>query len=244
MLNFMGLSASRPKVLLVESDIKFREDLQEFLLRYGFEVGSANSTEGLCTVLRQRPPDVVILDHFIHGADALPYVPEIRRAFAGHIMILSDNSYEGDRVVALESGADDFVAKGIGFREVVARLRALARRDSNPRQNADDAPDHKGHPDRGWVIQPNRRQVFSPSGTKVDLTGLEFETFLQLYHRRGQIVSRDDLALHVLRRPAATAGRSIENLLSRVRMKFLRHLQNTTFIKAVRGKGYVFLGFE
>jgi two-component system, OmpR family, response regulator len=232
------------KVLLVEGDNVFSDELRGFLLRYGFDMRCTASTESLCDVLRHSPPDVLILSQFIVGADALPHVPQIRESFSGPIMILSENSSEGDRVVALEGGADDFVAKGIGFREVVARLRALTSRRSAPRGDSAGPPGDGGRPDRGWVVQQSRRQVLSPLGTKVGLTGLEFETFFQLYSRRGQVVSREDLALHVLRRPAATAGRSIENLLSRVRMKFLPHLQDATFIKAVRGKGYVFLGFE
>lgn len=232
----------RQKVLLVEDDRDFGGELQDYLSRYGFEVERADTTQALSTVLSNCRPDAIILDQFLHGDDALPEIPRIRSTFAGQILVLTGNNYEGDRVVALESGADDCLLKGIGFREVVARLRAVGRRTAKAEAVGAGIPQEDS--DYGWTVHPGRRQVLTPSGTPVSLTGLEFETFHQLYSARGRIVSRDELALHVLRRPAATAGRSVENLLSRVRMKFLPQIPDATFIKAIRGKGYVFLGFR
>lgn len=234
----------KTKILLVDADKCFAGKIQEYLIRYGFDVERADTTQEISEALSRCHPDAIILDQFLHGGDALPEIPRIRSIFAGQIVLLSDSDYEGDRIVALESGADDCLVKGIGFREVVARLRAISRRAGGTRRECPGAPPPQDHSDYGWVVSPSRREVTAPSGTLVRLTGLEFETFHQLYSARGRIVTREELALHVLRRPAAIAGRSVENLLSRVRMKFFSHTRDATFIKAIRGKGYVFLGFR
>jgi two-component system OmpR family response regulator len=231
------------KVLLVENNRAEREALGAYLTQYGFDVRHLESAKALTEELCNRPPDVVVLDQFTQHSDAFVRLPELRTAFGGQIMVLTANDCEIDRVLSLESGADEFLVKGISFREIVARLRVLARyRHSSRAGSAEtDTPADSG--DAGWSVDPIRRQVVSPAGIMIELTGLEFETFFRLYSMRGKVVSRDELALHVLKRPLIIAGRSLENLLSRIRVKLLPHAGGVALIKAIRGRGYIFIGF-
>ena len=97
----------KTKILLVDADKCFAGKIQEYLIRYGFDVERADTTQELSEALSWCHPDAIILDQFLHGGDALPEIPRIRSIFAGQIVLLSDSDYEGDRIVALESGADD-----------------------------------------------------------------------------------------------------------------------------------------
>jgi two-component system OmpR family response regulator len=232
------------KVLLVEDDRAYSEELGAYLARYGFDVGRLETADDLVDKLHEASPDVVVLDQFMQGADVLAELHALRRSFSGQIMVLTGNDCERERILGLENGADEFLVKGVSFREVVARLRVLARHGQHPVGSPTDNEAPHGDRDAGWSVDPVRRQIVSPAEGTVELTGLEFETFFRLYSKRGSIVSKEELALHVLKRPLIAAGRSLENLLSRIRVKFMPHVKRETLIKAIRGKGYVFLGFQ
>lgn len=232
------------KVLLVEDDRAYGEELGAYLSRYGFDVGYADGARVLEGRLRAAQPDVVVLDQFVQGSDLLMELPDLRRSFSGQIMVLTANSCEHERIRSLESGADEFLVKGISFREVVARLRVLARHGHRPVEASVDTEATADDCDAGWCVDAVRRRIISPVGASVELTGLEFETFFLLYSKRGKVVSKEELTMHVLKRPLITAGRSLENLLSRIRVKFAPHTEREAMIKAIRGRGYVFLGFR
>lgn len=232
------------KVLLVEDDRAYREELATYLTRYGFDVRHLDSASALTEELCDAPPDVVVLDQFIHGADVVVGLPELRTSFGGQIVILTANDCQADRIVGLESGADEFLVKGISFREVVARLRVLTRHGHSPATGSAKTETPADSGDAGWCVDHVRRRIISPAGNTVELTGLEFETFFSLYTKRGKVVRKEELARHVLKRPLITAGRSLENLLSRIRVKFLPHAEGRVLIKAIRGQGYVFVGFR
>jgi DNA-binding response OmpR family regulator len=232
------------KVLLVEDDRAYREELGAYLTRYGFDVRHLESAKTLAEELCNGPHDIVVLDQFIHNSDVLVGLPALRTVFGGQIMVLTANDCEADRILSLESGADEFLGKGVSFREVVARLRVLARHGRSPAAGSAEAETPADSVDTQWSVDPTRRRIVSPAGITIELTGLEFETFFRLYSVRGRVVSKDELALHVLKRPLITAGRSLENLLSRIRLKLLPHAGGVELIKAIRGKGYVFVGFR
>ncbi len=94
-----------------------------------------------------------------------------------------------------------------------------------------------------FKLERDRRRLVAPDGTLVELTGLEYDVFLKLYDARGLVVARDDLVHDVLRRQVDCAGRSIENLISRIRAKIRPHSGGGECIKSIRGQGYVFVGF-
>lgn len=237
------LSAERERVLIVEDDPEFSGELATMLRRYGFDVSVVNDTAELAEALQVLEPNVVILDQFLNDVDMLPHIAQIRTKFCGGLMVLSGNDEVTDKILALEQGADDFVIKTTHSREVLARLRALARRNAASRTApipAEPLPDAAQH---GWSVQLARREVRTPDGSVVALTGLEFDAFQMLYVSPGKVVPRELLAKEILQRHVSATGRSIENLMSRVRIKFQPFTDGSPLIRSVRGKGYVFLGF-
>ncbi len=233
-------------VLILDSDVSYAEKLSAFFERYGFAATTIGSAEFLHDALAKNSPKILVMEQFVSGSDSLVLLPKVRTVFAGAVVFLSAESTMTDRILALEGGADDFICKTLDFREVLARLRALSRRTS-----AKDSlirPDDKTHPlpiitRHGWTVNAARREVRAPDGTLIPLTGLEFDAFLLLFQSPGVVIEREELAIRVLRRPLSLAGRSLENLVSRIRTKFESYLDAYPFIKSVRGKGYVFLDF-
>lgn len=231
---------SRPRILIVDDETTFSAELRDLLQRYGFDVGIADSLPGMAEVMSGFSPNILILDQFLRGLDVVPLIGQIRGSFSGGLMVLSGNSDMTDKVLALEQGADDFVTKTTHPREVLARLRALARRNSMPPAVVEVSQE----PNRGgWAVDATRRAVRTPKGDVVALTGLEFDAFQLLNQTPGRVVSRESLAKEVLQRHVCASGRSIENLVSRIRAKFALHVGGLPIIRSVRGKGYVFLGF-
>lgn len=235
---------SRDRVLIVDDDAGYAGQLATFFDRYGFSSTVVAHSMELPAVISKANPKLVIMDQFVDNSDLIPMLPQIRAVYSGALVLLAANSNLTDRILALEGGADDFMCKTLDSREVLARLRALSRRtfarDSAPRGN-----DKRGAlpviSRRGWTVNAARREVIAPDGTMVPLTGLEFDSFLLLFQSPGVVIEREELAIRVLRRPLSLAGRSLENLISRIRAKFEVYVDGHPFIKSVRGKGYVFL---
>lgn len=238
-----AFSLERDRILIVDDEAEFSAELAAMLRRYGFEVSVVCDASQMGEALPSFAPGVVVLDQFLADVDMLPRLAQIRTMFHGGLMVLSGNDDITDRVLALEQGADDFVVKTTPSREVLARLRALARRNSVP--PAAPSPAEQSHHSTldGWEVHQARREVRTPHGIVVPLTGLEFDAFQLLYLAPGKVVPRECVAKEVLQRHVSATGRSIENLMSRVRIKFAPFIGDRPLIRSVRGKGYVFLGF-
>lgn len=234
----------RDRILIVDDDGGFSGQLSTFFERYGFASTVVDHAVDLPAVISKVNPKLVIMDQFVDNSDVIPMLPQIRAVYSGALVLLAANSNLTDRILALEGGADDFLCKSLDLREVLARLRALSRRtfarDTAPRGN-DKRSTLPVITRRGWTVNAARREVTAPDGTLVPLTGLEFDSFLLLFQSPGIVIEREELAIRVLRRPLSLAGRSLENLISRIRAKFEVYVDGHPFIKSVRGKGYVFL---
>lgn len=235
---------ARDRILLVEDEPEFSTELSGMLRRYGFDVTVVNDAAEMNEAMQAAAPTILILDQFLHDTDMLPRLADIRATFRGGLMVLTGNNDITDKVLALEHGADDFVVKTTHPREVLARLRVLARRNVAAGAAAEPAEAPVGPDSGGWIVDTARREVRSPNGDIIALTGLEFDAFQMLHQRQGKIVSRETLVTEILQRHVCASGRSIENLLSRVRAKFAPFIGDRPLIRSVRGKGYVFLGFS
>lgn len=235
----------RKRVVVVEDDKDFVLELSDLLRRYGFHVLAVGKLAGLGQALAAHNPDVLILDQFVDGQDLLPELPMVRAMFPRGILMLTGNVDATDRILGLEAGADDFVLKTSEPRELVARIRAVMRRSGCPEDQPQQTPeDTSAESVVQWRLDRERRRLTAPDGQLVDLTGMEFDVLLRLYDARGHVVRRENLVREVLRRHVDCAGRSVENLISRIRSKIRPHLGNSECIKSIRGQGYVFVGFE
>jgi two-component system OmpR family response regulator len=241
-----NVKTRREKILIVEDEIEFSSELGIMLERYGFEVYMVASADQVIPAIRSFRPAILVLDQFVHNFDMLSFLPKIRTGFDGGIMILTGNTDSADKIIGLESGADDFVIKTTEPREILARLRSLTRRTATYHAESRGRPTHAASTQarHGWNVNLIAREVRSPDGVDVELTGMEFDTFSMLFQRTGEVVSREDMVEHILERHIDASGRSIENLVSRVRTKFKTIVGDRPLIKSVRGKGYAFLGFD
>jgi DNA-binding response OmpR family regulator len=229
-----------PTVLLVEDDASFAEELAEFLAAHGLKAVVLDSLVDLARRVQELQPDVLVLDQFVSGRDALPLLPELRGIFAGGIMVLTGNLDQTDRVVALEVGADDFIAKSVGPRELLARLRAVLRR---AQLHAGGGKPPQARPGGRWRIDTRRLEVHAPDGSLLPLTRTEFHALVVLMQKAGELLTRDHVSLTVLGRRFSPLDRSVDNMISRVRKALEPHLGGQSSISSVRGKGYVFDAF-
>jgi two-component system, OmpR family, alkaline phosphatase synthesis response regulator PhoP len=224
------------KVLIVEDETDLVKLLKYNLEKEGFKVNYATDGTVALAEARRDPPDLVILDQMLPGLDGLEVCRQLRRneRFARTpVLILSARSEEADRVVGLELGADDYVTKPFSTREVVARVRALLRRNEPagpPRLKI-----HRGE----IVIDPTAHSVFV-AGRAVELSALEFRLLHYLASHPGMVFSRDQLLDSVWGNDRTVTPRSVDVYIRRIREKVEPAPQDPAYVQTIHGVGYRF----
>jgi DNA-binding response OmpR family regulator len=184
----------------------------------------------------QGPVDLVLLDIMLPGTSGIDLCRELRRTSDVPIIFISAKGSETDRVVGLELGADDYLAKPFGTRELVARIRAVLRRHSVERGPADR---EKGELNfEGWTVNLPRRELLSPTGAAVELTGAEFDLLVALCDNAQRVIARERLIELSRTRLGDSSDRSVDVLISRLRRK-LSSAGKPAPIITVRGVGYM-----
>ncbi|WP_328880262.1 response regulator transcription factor [Streptomyces sp. NBC_00299] len=215
------------RVLLVEDDEPVAESLRRGLLRYGFEV--AWVTTGSAALIHDDPYDVVLLDLGLPDTDGLDVCKALRRRGDVPIIVISARSDETDRVVGLELGADDYVSKPFGVREVIARIRAVMRR-AQPRTSAESGPDHYGP--RLTVDRKAARVRLD--GTEVALAPKEYDLLAFLTEEPGALMSREQIMEAVWDANWFGPTKTLDVHVAALRRK----LAGAITIEAVRGVGF------
>ncbi len=190
--------------------------------------------------------DLLLLDLNMPGGDGLSFAMEVRTASATPIIIISGKGQTIDRVVGLEVGADDYLAKPFELRELLARIRAVLRR-STPLTEAHVASDsgkagggeHLAQFGGVFVLRPERRRLETVGGDVIDLTGAEYSLLTAFVDRANRVLTRDTIAELVQRADVENFDRSIDTLVSRLRRKLASHADAVQLIQTVRGEGYV-----
>jgi DNA-binding response OmpR family regulator len=215
-------------ILIVEDQKKLAASLRKGLEEEGFEVGTAHTGEEGFYLATTRPPDALVLDIMLPGRDGFEILRDLRgRGFNKPVLILTSRDAVEDRVAGLDGGADDYLTKPFAFAELVARLRALLRRNGERELllRADDLE----------VDLVARRVV--RAGVEVELSHREFELLAFLLRHKNEAVTRDMLAREVWREPGGLTTNVIEVCVNALRKKVervgLRQLVHT-----VRGVGY------
>jgi two-component system response regulator CpxR len=219
------------KVLVIDDDAELSSLLGEFLRREGFEVESAFDGEsGLARAL-EGPLDIVVLDVMLPKADGFTVLRKLRERSRAPVLMLTARGEDMDRILGLELGADDYLAKPFNPRELAARLRAILRRVNLP-------PDPSASPleVNGVRLDPGSREV-SVDGARVELTTFEFDILHSLMRAAGRVLSRDALMEELYQRKATPFDRSIDVHVSHLRRKLE---PSRPLIKTVRGVGYQF----
>ena len=227
-------------LLVVEDDGEMRHLVTRLLREAGFRVSAVRDGREMWEVMDSPAgtPDLILLDVMLPGPSGLDLLRRLRERGRIPVMMLTARGEEMDRVVGLELGADDYVAKPFAPRELVARVRALLRR-------AAPSPDAAAARSRrigfaGWVLDTARRELLSPDGAAVDLSGAEYDLLLAFLEHPGRVLSREQL-LEVARRRVGTDpfDRTVDVQVSRLRRKVEPEEGSPPLIKTVRGAGYV-----
>jgi len=219
------------RVLVVDDDARLQELLATYLSQNGFEVTSAADGRKGLAALQSDTFDIVLLDVMMPGLDGIEVCRRIRATSRIPIVMLTAKGDETDRVVGLELGADDYVAKPFSPRELLARLRALLRR-------AQPTPETQALTIGDLAIDVDGR-VVTLAGRQVDLTGIEFDILVTLAKRAGRVVARDGILSAAGRDDVTVGERTVDVHVSHLRQKLGDDPRSPTRIKTVRGVGYV-----
>jgi len=232
--------ATRGHALVVEDEPNIRELVSLHLGLEGLTVTTAVDGDAALKAFAAEPFDVVVLDLMLPKIDGVTVCRAIRRSAANNdvpILMLTARREESDKVVGLESGADDYLTKPFGVRELVARVRALLRR---PRAKVSALGDQSTVITIGPLrIDPARRQV-QRDGLAIDLTPHEFDVLYLLASHPGIVLSRDTLLERVWTADIHVTERSVDTLIKRLRQKVEVDSGDPQLILTVWGTGYKF----
>lgn len=221
------------RVLIIDDDAAIRSLTADFLTGHGMEVATGAGAPDLYASLKTGRFDAVVLDVMMAGEDGLTALSKLPIADRPPVILVSVLGNDVDRIVGIEMGADDYLAKPFNPRELLARLRALVRR--NRLRDADDGG--RIWTFGGWRLDAGQWQLTAPGGADVALTPGEFRLLLALAEQRGRLVDRDHLLAATAGEEADVFDRSIDVLLSRLRRKLADH-GGRDLIRTVRGAGY------
>ena len=231
-------------MLIVEDDARIRELVALHAGLEGMETVCVGSGDEALKAARSESLDLIVLDLMLPGLDGLTVCRAIRRGSANDdvpILMLTARDEEHDKILGLESGADDYLTKPFSVRELVARMRALLRRPRLSRmRNTETSVASTGVISVGdLTVDPGRRQA-RVRGREIDLTVLEFELLYLLASNRGMVFSRDALVSRVWGGDTFVTERSVDTVVKRVRRKVEDDAANPKFILTVWGTGYKF----
>ena len=221
---------------VVDDDASIRETLAGFLEAEGYEVHCAADSGGLDRMMRANPVDVVLLDIRLPGMDGLSLTRALREKSEIGIILITGRNDKVDRILGLEYGADDYIAKPIDERELLPRVRNLLRRVGHS-HFANVAPTLAfGR----YVLDVGRRSVTDDAGAPVVLTTAEFDLLHVFVRNAGQVMSRERLISGSGHRRWDPLDRTIDTLVRRLRRKLEADPDRPTLITTVHGAGYLF----
>lgn len=225
-----------PAILLVEDDSALRLLTARALRERGYAVRTAATGAEMLVMLDAEPAGLIVLDIAQPGTNGFELFRKIRRQSEVPVIFASARASEEDRVLGLELGADDYIAKPYNTRELIARIGAVLRRsgaDGTAGVPADELEFE------GWRLSLARRELLMPGGDMVNLTGAEFDLLATFISHRQRVLGRERLIELSRSREGDSSDRSIDVLVSRLRRK-LSMSGGPPPIVTVRGIGYMF----
>jgi two-component system OmpR family response regulator len=248
------------RILIVDDDAGIRSLVASFLEKHGFQVDAAGHPAERRERLAQADYALIVLDVMMPGEDGLSALRELQRVGGPPVIMLSAVGTDIDRIVGLEIGAEDYLAKPCNPRELLARIRTVLRRTANANANAaartvaqPDAPLQPGAPlpaadapatllyFAGWCIDLETRVLHDPQGQPVDLSDGEFRLLRALVQHPRRVLTRDQLVQYALGAESDSYDRAIDVQVSRLRRKLASGEVRADLIRTVRNEGYMFV---
>jgi len=223
------------RILIVDDDAALRELVADYLNASGYTVEGVGDGVDMRAVLNERAVDLVILDLMLPGEDGLSLLHGLRERHGPPVIIVSARGDEVDRVVGLELGADDYLAKPFGPRELLARVRAVLRRSGGP-----DAPPEAQALSFGPFRLHLNTHVLTRDGAEIPLTSGEFNLLRVLLEHANQVLSRDQLMSLLKGYERSPFDRSIDVRVTRLRRKIEPRPEAPVYLRTVWGEGYLF----
>ena len=221
------------KILLVDDDRALTEMLSELLQTEGYECTVADNGSAALVKEREERPDLVILDVMMPGDDGIVTLRKLRETSEVAVLMLTAMGEDDDRVLGLEAGADDYLAKPFVARELVLRIQAILRRLDQPRSRDAGSAIQAGP----LTIEPSKERA-QLGGASLPLTGAELRILELLASRPGEIVSREELTQIALGRELSPYDRALDTHISHLRNKLGKASSPQIAIRSVRGAGY------
>jgi two-component system OmpR family response regulator len=230
---------TKPHVLIVEDARDIRDPLARYLREHGYRTTTAADALAARKALRSSGIDLVVLDIMMPGEDGLSLCRSVRESSQIPVILLTARGEEVDRIIGLEMGADDYIAKPFSPRELIARIAAVLRRTQAlpPRQRPPEA-EHIRFGD--WMLDTGQRELIGADGVATALSSGEFSLLRALIERPKISLTRNQLLDLTKGRDAELFDRSIDNHVSRLRRKLEPDPKTPRYIKTVWGGGYMF----
>ncbi len=233
------MATATPNILVVEDDRETRALIAKYLRTNACNVTTATDGREMIRAMTDHRVDLLILDVMLPGEDGLSLCRKVRAESQMPIIMLTARGEDVDRIVGLEMGADDYLAKPFNPRELLARINAVLRRQAAA-LNASTTNGATALSFLGWRIDFRLRELRNPAGARIAMTSAEFDLLRTFCERPGRVLSRDSLLDLTQGRNAGSFERSIDVLVSRIRRKIETDPLEPTMIKTVRSGGYMF----
>lgn len=223
-----------PSILVVDDEISVTDLIKYNLEKAHYQVLIAHDGESALQIARDARPDLILLDLMLPKIDGLDVCRQLRSHSQVPIIMVTARGEEADRVIGLELGADDYLPKPFSMRELLARVKAVLRRNRPPGER--EKPPLLSGP-HGLKLDEEGRSV-QLQGEQLDLTRLEFDLLQHLSLHRGQVLSREQLLSQAWGYDFVGETRAVDSAIKRLRKKLQRALPGAVFIETVRGIGY------
>jgi len=231
---------TNPHILIVDDHHEIRELVARVLGREGFRATAVADGKAMRKALLDGRYDLILLDLMLPGEDGLSLCRAVRAESDVPIIMLTAKGEEVDKVIGLEMGADDYLPKPFGSRELIARIRAVLRRGPSDPSRAGKPPAVRRYQFDRWVLDTESRDLLRADGVTVPLSTGEYDLLLALVERPQRVLSREQLLDLARGRAAVAFDRSIDTQVSRLRRKLELDAADPKLIKTIWGGGYMF----
>ena len=228
------------KLIVVDDDLDIRELLTQYLEGHRFDVIALPDGEQLLSLIQgdARVADLIILDVMLPGADGFDICRQLRSFSSIPVIMLTANSDEMDRIVGLELGADDYLAKPFNPRELLARIKAVFRR-TEQQSLPSTQEEAVGYRFAGFELNTESRTLVDQDKNEVECTGADYDLLMLFLRHPGEVLSRDFIAGQTRGRDNLPMDRFVDVHVSRLRQRLGDDARSSSIIKTVRGQGYV-----